>query len=100
MAPPYTVFVDDNYHHGDESERYKLGTFASLEEAVAAAKAVVDQSLAAAHTPGMTADELYEAYVNFGEDPFIVPKGPDAASFSAWSYARERCNEICREPRA
>ena len=34
----YTVYVDDNFHHGDESERYELGQFATADEAIAAAK--------------------------------------------------------------
>jgi len=28
----YVVYVDDNFHHKDESERYKLGEFSSCEK--------------------------------------------------------------------
>ena len=46
------------------------------------------------YKPAMTAEELYEAYTTFGDDPSIVPSLPDA-QFSAWTYARQRCAEIC-----
>ena len=32
----------------------------------------------------MTAEEVYEAYISFGDDPFI--KG---VKFSAWDYAKQ-----------
>ena len=93
----YTVFVDDNFHYTDEDERYKLGEFDSLEEAIAACKKIVDSNLLANHKPEMTSVELYSAYCGFGEDPFIVVKTGEPPSFSAWDYARERCDEICRK---
>jgi len=39
----YTVFVDDNFHYMDESERYKLGDFPDCASAVAACKKIVDE---------------------------------------------------------
>ena len=41
----YTVEVDDNYHYMNESERYTLGEYDTWEEALAAAKKVVDDFL-------------------------------------------------------
>ena len=90
----FKVFVDDNYHYQDESERYQQGEYKSYEAAVIACKAIVDQFLESAYKPGMTAAELYKGYVSFGEDPFVVPN-PDGIIFSAWDYAKERCSEIC-----
>ena len=43
MAKTYTVFVDDNFHYMDESERYKLGEFPDCASAVAACKQIVDE---------------------------------------------------------
>ena len=43
----YTVFVDDNFHYADEDERYKLGAFDTLDEAIAFAT-------------GLTLDQLPE----------------------------------------
>jgi hypothetical protein len=87
--------VDDNYHFMDESERYELGSYATLEEAISAAKAVVDSFLASEYKPGMTADQLYKQYVTFGEDPFILAPEQSQFPFSAWEYARQRCEELC-----
>lgn len=88
----YRVCVDDNFHFMDESERYELGEFESQEEALAAAKDIVDRGLETVYKPGMSAEELFGNYTMFGEDPFIVPEDSE---FSAWEYARKRCFQIC-----
>ncbi|MFL5731600.1 MAG: hypothetical protein ACJ78Q_00245 [Chloroflexia bacterium] len=79
----------------NETKRYELGEFDSCSEAVAACKRVVDEFLLSGDPGGKTAEELWEAYVMFGEDPFIVTTDPDC-TFSAWDYSKERCAEICR----
>lgn len=91
----YQVFVDDNYHYMDEDERYKLGDFATYEEALNACKKIVDEYLQSSYKDGMKADELYAEYTMFGEDPFIT--GEPSAFFSAREYAEKRCAEICGE---
>ncbi len=91
----FHVRVDDNYHFMDEAERYELGAYASLEAAVAAAQALVDRELLAAFKPGLTAAQLYAQYTAFGPDPFIAPDDGQAVTFSAWAYARERCEALC-----
>ena len=90
----YTVFVDDNFHYMDEHKSCMLGEFEAAEEAVAKAKEIVDEFLSHAYQKGMTAQQLYERYTSFGEDPYIVG-GPPESTFSAWSYAKEKCQEIC-----
>ena len=96
-ALPYTVFVDDNYDYMDESRRSTLGSFATLEEAIAGAKGSVDGFLAE-HCRGKSAEELYAGYVQYGEDPFIVGPETEQIDFSAWDYARQRCAELCEKP--
>jgi hypothetical protein len=95
LGHTYSVYVDDNYHYMDEEARYKLGDFATLEEAVAACKRMVDEFLKDEVSPDLTAAERCAQYTGFGPDPFIVTDDPDAAHppFSAWSYAKERCKE-------
>jgi hypothetical protein len=93
-ADMFTVMVDDNFHYMDEDERRALGEFATWEEAVQAARQIVERSLSEHYKPGMTAEQLYSAYTGFGEDPFIVPK-PEGQAFSAWTYAKQRCAQIC-----
>ena len=80
----YTVFVDDNFHFLDEDERWCAGEFATAEEALAKCRKIVEESVDHCAEPGMTAEEVYEAYVSFGDDPFI--KGVE---FSAWGYAKQ-----------
>lgn len=92
----YVVYVDDNFHPGDEEERYELGEFASAEEALAAARGVVDSFLGQGYRPGMSFGELYAGYTGFGQNPVILSDDPDCR-FSAWDYARERCRELCGE---
>lgn len=91
----YTVYVDDNFHYMDEEERYKLGDFANLGEAVAACKRMVDAFLKDETSLNSPAAERYQQYTNFGPDPFIVSDDPAARQplFSAWNYAERRCQE-------
>ncbi len=98
MAGPeytYTVYVDDNYHLPPDDERYKLGDFATLDEAVEACKRMVDHFLRVEASPNGTAAERYGQYTGYGPDPFIVTNDPDVGHppFSAWSYAKQRCEE-------
>jgi hypothetical protein len=95
--PRYRVWVDDNFHYQDPSERRDAGTYETLEEALAACRVIVDGSLADEHQPGITAEKLYDRYTSFGCDPHIeVLDGTDkGATFSAWDYAKERCRALC-----
>ena len=90
----FTVFVDDNFHYMDESERYELGEFADCESAVAACKRIVDEFLAGVDR-NRSADEMFTDYRNFGEDPWIKSAN-GACRFSAWTYAQEQCSELAR----
>jgi hypothetical protein len=97
--PRYRVMVDDNFHYQDSDERRELGIYETLEEALAACRAIVNQSLEEEYRPGISAEALYDRYTSFGDDPFIVvlDDTDDSATFSAWSYAKERCRMICGE---
>ncbi|HXW42002.1 MAG TPA: hypothetical protein VEK75_12410 [Xanthobacteraceae bacterium] len=95
--PRYRVLVDDNFHYQD-GDRREQGAYDTLDEALAACREIVVASLAREYRPGLSAEALYDRYVSFGDDPFIVaPDGADErAKFSAWRYAKERCRAICR----
>jgi hypothetical protein len=95
MAKRYTVFIDDNFHYMDESERYKHGEFDDCESAVAACKRIVDEFLNTCD-PSKGAEELYKQYTSFGEDPWISSDDSDC-KFSAWNYAKERCRELAQK---
>jgi len=91
----FTVYVDDNFHYRDAEERYKLGEYETLDAAIAACKGIVDDFLTTNYKPGMSAAGLCGQYAAFGEDPFIAGAGV-TSPFSAWDYARQRCEAICR----
>jgi hypothetical protein len=91
---PYTVWVYDNFHYMDPEESYCAGEFDQYEDALARSWAIVDDFLLAEYTPGMTPDDLYRVYTTFGDDPSISPPEP-GKEFSAWRYARQRCEEMC-----
>jgi hypothetical protein len=93
----YLVYVDDNFHYMDESYRYFAGAFGNFEEAVNFCKKILDDFLIKEYKNGMSADELYNHYTDFGEDPFIRSNDPDfTGRFSAWNYAKEKSAEICK----
>jgi hypothetical protein len=70
----------------------------TADEALAVCRRLVDLSLEEGFKPGISADELYRYYRSFGDDPFVVAEGDvgEAIKFSAWTYAKARCEEICR----
>jgi len=93
----YKVMVDDNFHYMEEDERDEIGTFSTIEEVIAACKQIVDEDLRKfAEGKNYTPDELYDYYTSFGSDPFIVALDPKGGrpSFSAWNYAKERCQVL------
>lgn len=93
--PLFKVMVDDNFNYQDEGERHTHGCYATLDEAIFACRRIVEDYLASAHKPGMTARELLSSYQSFGDDPYIV-SNQGSAGFSAWDYAKRRSEEICR----
>jgi hypothetical protein len=94
-AKPYEIYVDDNFAYMDESKRSFEGAYGDCATAIARCKAIVEDWLRVAYREGMTAEELWSSYEGFGEDPWIA--SPDkACTFSAWTFAKARCEEIAR----
>jgi hypothetical protein len=74
----------------------EVGQFATAEEALAAARGVIDRSLQQIVNPGMSAAELYDQFTSLGTSAFIrSPDGQEAPEFVSFDYARQRCAEIC-----
>jgi hypothetical protein len=95
--PQYKVMVDDNFHYMEEGERREYGMFATAEDAIAACRRLVDQSLAEEYRAGMTAPQLYDRYTSFGDEPFVVaPSGAAKVDFSARDYAQCRVEALVR----
>ncbi len=95
----FTIFIDDNFHYMDESERTFGGVFDSYDAALLRAKEIVERSLQELNRPGMNAEILYQHYVMFGEDPWIQETPDGRLGFSAWNYAKDRCAEIFHSSR-
>ena len=94
----YHLRVYDNYHHGDESEAYDYGSYATYEEAERAAKAIVVEFLEHNWERGKSAGILSAEYALNGEDPIILPAdNPSGKRFSASDYASEIAETICRK---
>lgn len=91
----YRVMVDENEHFMDDDARWTLGRFESLEDAEAACRRLVDASLSEHFQPGMSAKALFNSYVSYGDDPFIIAEQGPAPSFSARGYAQDRAVAMC-----
>jgi len=50
--PRYRVVVDDNFHYMESDARWEKGTYETVEEALAACRGIVDQSLTESYEPG------------------------------------------------
>ncbi|MGF6806061.1 hypothetical protein OKW30_001187 [Paraburkholderia sp. Clong3] len=90
------LFEDDNRHYQDPEYRACRGSFETVGAAISEAQRIVNASLDELFEPGMSATELFARYQAFGADPWI-PAGDDGPliAFSAWDFARERCEAIC-----
>ena len=95
-AKRYIVYVDDNFHHMDKSERYKLGEYTTCKEAISACKLIVEEYMEKGYSDTVTYEELYKGYTTFGEDPFIQ-SDDENCKFSAWDYAKKRCKELTKK---
>ncbi len=88
----YKVYVDDNYHYMDVSERYAAGSYDSLKEALEKCKEITIKSLGDQFERGITPDKLQAQWSMFGEDPFIVG-GDGSIPFSARKFITA---ELCK----
>lgn len=92
--------VYDNFHYMNEEEAYDHGQYDTYEEALIAAKAIVDEFFGHNWNPGIKPDYLLGQYALYGDDPIIDPdehgEHGEHGRFSARTYAISRAAEICR----
>ena len=96
MSEEYKVYVDDNYHYMDEGERYAVGSYNSLKEALEKCKEITIKSLENLLEKGITPDKLHAQWLMFGEDPFIVG-GDGSVPFSARKFITAELCEVIIE---
>lgn len=89
----YRVHIDTNYHQMDTSARPMLGEYDSYEEALAAAKAHIDEMLTDTAAVGTAQEDLLQAFIARDEVPFIVPD-MSKPPFDGRAYAQRRCAEM------
>ena len=88
----FKVYVDDNFHYMDESERYTYGEYETYEEAVDACKAIVDEEIEAFKNNDSNMD-VYGQHCSFGEDPWVMPVPEGKEMFSARDYVYQKCKK-------
>jgi hypothetical protein len=90
ITKPWRVMVSDNFDFMDEDEPASCaGLYPTYEEALCRAKEIVEASIR--NSQGSTADEIYDHYMSFGDDAFILaPAGTKQPEplFSSWDYAK------------
>lgn len=103
MAGKFKVRIHELFHFADESEMYTWGEYDTLTEAVAECKRIIDDQLPKAYKEGLTPEKLYEGFMMFGDEPYILAPtdytwGPDDEDINAISYFKARACEICGQP--
>ena len=94
MSKKYKIYIDDNYHYMDESERHVAGSYSSLEEAVERCKEITVKSLQDLYEKGITPEKLSAQWAMFGEDPFVFG-GEGSVPFSARKFVTaELCSDV------
>ena len=89
----YQIYVDDNYHHGSESDRMPAGAYRSLKKTIKKCQKITISSLEYLCEEGITAEKLRAQWCMFGDDPFIV--GDGIVHFSAREFiTTELCQSI------
>jgi hypothetical protein len=96
-AMPYLLRVGDNFHRYDSEHEHDAGEYETADQILAAARQIIDRSLAECWKAGMTAEQLYSQYSGFGEIPYILCLHVEEISprFDPWAYAEERAKAMC-----
>jgi hypothetical protein len=90
--------VYDNFHFADEFEAYNFGEYETYEDAIIAARAIVEEFFVHHWKRGMTAESLLQGHAQYGEEPIILPSEPgENICFSARTYANEIAETVCKK---
>jgi len=96
------VILANNVNEANDQVR-RFGEYKTLDDAVSAAKRLVDDFLMREFKPGILPSMLFASYQNFGEVPYIFSDEDDktmnVSAFNHFQYALARCSEICVQRR-
>lgn len=96
--PEFIVKSSDNSKFDTEENDYVYGAYLTYEEAYEKCEEIVEDFLLRNKTDGMTAEELYNHYISFGEEPYIsTVDGSECVAFPAIKYAKEQSVIICQK---
>jgi len=95
-----TYFVEGLSGHTDPETRVRrIGEYEKLEDAVAAAKRIIDGFLRREYRPGLDAGLLFSRYQQLGEHPYIFRDNDDTTfnvpSFNHLHYSSVRSKDVC-----
>src|SRR5215212_11520496 len=88
-AAPRTIKMLVGYEENDREERHQIGSYVTLDEAVAAGRHLVDAVLLRQYKAQLSGRQLYECFVKFGPDVYIDANIGEPV-FDGWRYARKR----------
>ena len=92
----FQVLIDDNFHYMDADERVTGPQFETYAQARDWVREFMDCQLEELYEPGMDPSSLITRYKMFGEDPWISPTPDGVDRWSAWDYAAQRAEAVCR----
>jgi hypothetical protein len=93
---PYLLVVGGRYDPLSSERPYDSGDFQSQDEALAAARKIIQRSLLECWCSGMSTQALFERYRGFGEFPYILSQDEmDPAHFDPMVYALLQAWSIC-----
>lgn len=90
----YIVKISDNTKYQEPEDDVTEGAFATHSEALKKCQDIVDEALKNLYYEGMGADELFNNFVAYGQEPYIESEDKDGPQFSAWKYAKERSSQV------
>ena len=89
----FDVKISNHGRYMDDESRASI-SFNSEKEAIDECKEIVDESIFELHKTGMSPEELFSMYTQFGDDPYVIC-GEKKIEFSSFDYAKIKCTEIC-----
>jgi hypothetical protein len=94
------LFYVESFNKADSAETAMrhIGDYGTLEEAIAASKHTIDESLKREFKSGMSASALFGKFQAYGDMPCIFRTDDKTLSnlgFNALVYAKEMCSKLC-----
>lgn len=78
----------------EREERWEVGSFATVTEAIVRAKGMIDSFLLRYQKPQQSGRQLYEIFSKYGPDIYVdVSVGEPV--FCGWQYAKKRARQFC-----